>query len=61
MAYKKKTVGRKVNPDELLKRKPDFALLLSWNFAQEIKDQQSEYMAGGGKFIVPIPQPYIIR
>jgi SAM-dependent methyltransferase len=50
-----------LHPDELLKRKPDFALLLSWNFAQEIKDQQQIYLAGDGNFIVPIPQPYIIR
>ena len=46
--------------DQLFKTKPDYALILAWNFADEIMANLAEFKKQGGKFIIPIPVPKII-
>lgn len=49
-----------VAAEELAKRRPDFALLLTWNFAEEILRQQHAYRDVGGRFIVPLPEVRVV-
>lgn len=48
------------SPAKLQENPPDYLLVLAWNFAPEIMQQQRSYKDAGGKFIVPIPSPAVV-
>ena len=48
-----------VPAERLLEDQPEYALLLAWNFADEVMSQQSEYHRSGGRFILPVPEVQI--
>ena len=48
-----------VSLKELLKKQPDYILILAWNFAGPIMKKLSSFSEKGTKFIIPIPKPKI--
>jgi C-methyltransferase-like protein/methyltransferase family protein len=49
-----------VPPERLLEDQPEYVVLLAWNFADEVMEQQAEYRRRGGRFIVPVPEVEIV-
>lgn len=49
-----------VSTDELYRRRPDYALILAWNFAAPIMKMHPRYADEGGHFIVPMPESRIV-
>jgi SAM-dependent methyltransferase len=47
-------------PERLLADQPDVTLILAWNFAAEVLEQQAEYQRRGGRFAVPVPAPRLL-
>jgi SAM-dependent methyltransferase len=45
-----------LHPDRINETRPDYVLILPWNFKEEIMAQMAGIRAWGGKFVVPIPE-----
>ena len=48
------------DPRRLMEDRPDFVMILPWNFRDEIIRQQVGYQAAGGRFIVTIPKLEVV-
>ena len=48
------------HPGKIKETKPDYVLILPWNFKDEIISQNGFIRDWGGKFIVPIPEVKVI-
>lgn len=49
-----------VPSSELYAKKPDYVVILAWNFAQPIIDKHAAFREQGGRFIVPLPKVEVI-
>lgn len=48
------------HPDKIAETKPDYVLILPWNFKDEIMEQQKNIREWGGKFIIPVPNVEVV-
>jgi hypothetical protein len=49
------------HPDKISEVKPDYVLILPWNFKEEIMQQMNYIRDWGGKFVIPIPLTRVIN
>jgi hypothetical protein len=59
-----KTVGTNIpikSESDMRKAQPDYLLVLPWHFISEFIEREKDYLARGGKFIVPCPSFKIIE
>lgn len=49
-----------VSSRELYERRPDYLLVLAWNFADSIIAKHRRFQDGGGHFVVPLPELSVV-
>ncbi len=50
-----------ISAEEMYRRKPDYLLILAWNYADPIMVKNKRYSREGGKFIIPMPEALIVE
>jgi hypothetical protein len=50
-----------LHPSKILQDKPNYVLILAWNFADSIIEQNRSYLESGGRFIIPLPSISIVK
>lgn len=48
-----------VSPKRFVSDPPNYALMLAWNYKNEILEKETNYQMKGGRFIIPVPIPVI--
>ncbi len=49
-----------VSPEVFRKDKVDYAVLFAYNYEKEVLEKEKEFLAKGGKFIIPLPEIRIV-
>jgi len=49
-----------LSADALYEKKPDYVLILAWNFSEPIMDMHKKYGSEIGHFILPMPFPKVV-
>lgn len=52
--------GIKIDSEEELRKRADVFVVLPWHFWNGIREREKEWLANGGRFILPLPQPLLI-
>ena len=61
--FNKRTVGTNleiISEEQARSDRPDYFLILPWHLTDYFVKREKEYLSGGGKFIVPMPNPKVI-
>ena len=59
----KRTVGTNIpiiSEEQARREQPDYLLVLPWHFLNNFQEREHEFLAAGGKFIVPLPSFRIV-
>jgi hypothetical protein len=57
------TIGTRIkiiSEEESRALKPDYYLVLPWHFLPEFKQRESDFLARGGRFIIPMPRVHTV-
>ena len=49
-----------VSPEELVKRKIDYTIILAWNYSKPIMEKNQAYRENGGQWIIPLPEAKVV-
>lgn len=52
--------GYLYKPFDAAQGKPDYCVILAWNFAEPIMENHKRFEKQGGRFIIPVPEPKIV-
>ncbi len=63
--FKKRLIGPNYNVlvlgrEALQERRPGLVIVLAWRYAKPISKKNEQYLAGGGRFLVPLPKASFI-
>lgn len=50
-----------VDANRLYEQRPDYLVILAWNFADSIMKKHKKFLTLGGRFIVPLPELRVVK